>query len=194
MRDLSNFLRTTEMSKETNDAIKKEAVYLNFNNRHLSINSNILDKAMDLLRDTSGVIDDDYPIHANQLFENDRVASVLSALGYFAPNLFIPSCVSIKLVDGSDPPKKSAWRTVTLSSAISDSDWKVMLKDKLIHNNSTNLSKSFKDRSFIGTKKSRLSFSLLNLTNAQGVASTDNAGLPEMSYGGMTDYWDVIDF
>nr|WNA22198.1 MAG: hypothetical protein [Downy mildew lesion associated ambivirus 3] len=192
MRELSNLLRTVEISEETKDAIRKEAVHLNFDNRYLSINSNTLVQAMDLLKDTSQPIANDYPMHPDQIFENDRVASVLSAFGYFAPTLLIPSCTSIKLVDGSEPPKTFACRTVTLSSAIAD--WKLVLRDKVIHNNPTNLSKSFKDRSFTGADKKRVWMSLLSLSNAQGVATTSNSGLPDASSSVDDAGWDVFEF
>lgn len=173
MRALSNKLKVLELTEDNKDSIKKEAAYLNFPVKYWALNSTTIGSAVDLISDAGKAIPNDVPLHPLFLFDNDRVATVLSAFGYSAPSFMIPSCPSIVL-KGTSAPKTFVYRTVEVVTAIAD--WKVVMKSKAITNNPASLSKIHRDRSLNGTEKMAVWSKLCGMVNAQAVASTDVMG------------------
>lgn len=169
MRQLSTVLLGAAMTEDIKDNIRKEAVHLNFGERAWAMNATSLLKLLDLLRDSGVPIDNGVPMHHTSLFNNDRVASALSAFGYQAPTFLIPSCPQLALKSGSDAPKTFVFRAVSLESAVSD--WRVVLGSKAITNNPANLSKNHKDRSLSGGEKKNVWMRLTQCVNAQAAAN-----------------------
>jgi hypothetical protein len=173
MRELAEVLSQCEMSEETRKNVLRESVHLVFPQRFWGINSNSIMKALALVQDSSVAIPLETPMHAHQLFETNRVASVLSAFGYQAPSFLIPSTPVIKLTTSSPAPKTFVIRTVAHQAAVED--LKQVIETKQITNNPTTLSKKHQDRSLNGNDKTVVWQTLLSLVKAQTVGSNLDA-------------------
>jgi protein associated with RNAse G/E len=179
MRELSQLLRTKQLSEIDKKNLLDKVKHLDFGESFWGVNVTSISKSFDYIGNPEAPIETGEPMHYSAVFYTSRIQEVLSAYGPMAPSFMIPASRVIKLTAKTEMPELLVVRIVVLSTAVFD--WNKMLETKSITNNPSNLGRNNANRPFRGDDKSTLWKCLLqSIVNNSTDSVPDNVSVSDL--------------